>query len=124
MRYSVFQYHMSREIMDKVNELGWTDAKAQYPEVAIQLDVKFMFGSENYEDWMAEHYTHVLNIDAATLPQVFHVGNVGPDSAMERVAERAHSVSIGDIIRDNETNVCYMVDPDGFTALGQIREAA
>ena len=115
MRYTVFQFHMSREIADKVNELGWGEAYKQYPEVRIQRDCKFQ-GSEGFNAWMSEYFNPVCNIDADSLEGVFHIGNVGPEESIERL-DRMHSVSVGDVVRDNETGTYHMVDGMGFTQL-------
>ena len=116
MRYTVFQFHLSREASDAVNSLGWDDAMKKFPEVEIQLKVSFSGGSDGFNAWMSEYYNPVANIDAATLNGVFQVGNIGPEESIERLAPM-HSVSVGDVIRDNEMGTYYMVDGMGFTQL-------
>jgi len=116
MRYTVFQFHLSREASDAVNSLGWDDAMKKFPEVEIQLKVSFSGGSDGFNAWMSEYYNPVANIDAATLNGVFQVGNMGPEESIERLAPM-HSVSVGDIIRDNEMGTYHMVDGMGFTQL-------
>ena len=116
MRYTVFQFKLSRAARDAVNSLGWTDAMKQFPEVEIQLNVSFSGGSEGFSAWMSKYYEAVCNIDAATLNGVFHIGNMGPEESIERL-DRMHSVSVGDVIRDNEMGTYHMVDGEGFTQL-------
>lgn len=116
MRYTVFQFRLSREASDAVNSLGWDGAMKQFPEVEIQLKVSFSGGSDGFKAWMSEYYTPVANIDAATLNGVFQVGNIGPEESIERLAPM-HSVSVGDVIRDNEMGTYYMVDGMAFTQL-------
>lgn len=116
MRYTVLQFRLSDEANDAVNTLGWDGAMKQFPEVEIQLKVSFSGGSDGFKAWMSEYYTPVCNIDAATLNGVFHVGNMGPEESIERLAPM-HSVSVGDIIRDNEMGTYHMVDGMGFTQL-------
>ena len=116
MRYTVFQFKLSREASDAVNSLGWDDAMKKFPEVEIQLKVSFSGGSDGFNAWMSEYYNPVANIDAATLNGVFQVGNMGPEESIERLAPM-HSVSVGDIIRDNEMGTYHMVDGMGFTQL-------
>ena len=116
MRYTVFQFRLSREARDVVNSVGWTDAQKQFPEVEIQLNVSFSGGSEGFSAWMSQYYTPVCNIDAATLNGVFQIGNMGPEESIERLG-KMHSVSVGDVIRDNEMGTYHMVDSYGFTQL-------
>lgn len=116
MRYTVLQQRMSKEAIEAVNSVGWTEAQKQFPEVQIQLDVSFRGGSKGFSAWMSEYYAPVCNIDAATLNGVFQIGNMGPEESIERLAPM-HSVSVGDVIRDNEMGTYYMVDGVGFTQL-------
>ena len=116
MRYTVLQYKMSEAVVEAVNTVGWVGAMKQYPEVQIQLDVMFKGGSEGFSAWMSKYYNPVCNIDAATLNGVFQIGNMGPEESIERLAPM-HSVSVGDIIRDNEMGTYHMVDGFGFTQL-------
>ena len=43
------------------------------------------------------YYTHVSNITAESLENVFTVGNMGPEENIERLS-RMYSVSVGDIV--------------------------
>jgi hypothetical protein len=54
-----------------------------------------------------------LSLDAKTLDDVFTVGNIGPESKIERV-ESMHSVSVGDIIQDVIDNKTFVVAKYGF----------
>lgn len=125
MRFSVYQFHLSRVASDAVNELGWSEAKLVHPEVEIQLDVKFE-GSENFAPWMFEYYTLVAEMsDIEGLEEVFHVGNgFGDQDKIERVADRMHSLSVGDIVFCHDTNDLLMCDPYGWTAISLKEEAA
>lgn len=67
-----------------------------------------------FEDWS---YTLVAEITAPDLNGVFQVGNIGPESNIRRIADRMASVSVGDIIEDNETQEKYLVANFGFTKL-------
>ena len=60
-------------------------------------------------------YSHVSNIEAADLNGVFHIGNVGPEENIERLAPM-FSVSVGDIIVD-EAGIASVVDSFGFLEL-------
>jgi len=116
MQYTVYQFNLSHAARAAVNTVGWADAEKQFPEVAIQRDVKFSGGSEGFTAWMSEYYNPVCNIDANDLEDVFHIGNMGPEESIERLAAM-HSVSVGDVIRDNDDSTYHMVDGEGFTQL-------
>lgn len=125
MKYSVYQYHMSREAVELVNSVGFDSAIALQPEIAIRREVCF-FGSENFESWMLAHYTKVAEVECGDLDDVFHIGNgYGDQSKIRRVADRMHSVSVGDIIKTQD-GYLWMVDPEGFECVGTtlIGEAA
>ena len=61
-----------------------------------------------------EYYTHVSTITAEDFNQVFEIGNIGPESNIERFSRMA-SISVGDIIVDDEGTM-VVVAPTGFVA--------
>jgi len=61
-------------------------------------------------------YEEVAAIEAKDLNEVFKIGNIGPESKIERFG-RMHSISVGDVIR-NDKYECYIVKPIGFERLG------
>jgi hypothetical protein len=61
-------------------------------------------------------YEEVAAIEADTLDEVFEIGNIGPESKIERFG-RMHSISVGDVIR-TDTYQCYVVKGIGFERLG------
>ena len=61
-------------------------------------------------------YEEVAAIEADTLDEVFEIGNIGPESKIERFG-RMHSISVGDVIR-NDKYECYVVGNFGFERLG------
>ena len=61
-------------------------------------------------------YEEVAAIEADSLNEVFQIGNIGPESKIERFG-RMHSISVGDVIR-NDKYECYVVAPCGFERLG------
>lgn len=126
MRYTVFQYHMSDDALNKLNSVGWGGDFGAYPELAIQRDVKFSGGSEGYSAWMSKYFVKVAEVEASDLDEVFHIGNgYGDQSKIQRVGERMHSVSVGDIIQTQD-GYLWMVDAEGFECVGtnKIGEAA
>jgi hypothetical protein len=62
-------------------------------------------------------YKEVCEIEADSLDEVFEIGNIGPESKIERL-DRMHSVSVGDVIM-NELNELWVVQPFGFQGLGR-----
>ena len=116
-KFAVYQFHISREAVDKINALGWDGDYGEFAEeVRIQRDVKFS-GSEKYVPSMSEYFEIAATLEAKDLDDVFKIGNVGPTELVVRHIDRMHSVSIGDIIENVETGECFMVDPEGFTEI-------
>jgi hypothetical protein len=109
--FSVYQFSISSKAADAVHALGWDEAKKFHPEVAIHRDVLFTGGSEKFESWMGRYYMLVNQYDVADLNAVFHDGNVKELPAAMR------SISIGDIIYNEETGVAWMVDFTGFNVV-------
>ena len=124
MKFSVYQSQVSCAAIDRVNTNGWEVAIREFPELAVDHDVKF-FGSEQFETSMFQYYVLVAEMtDISNLEEVFHVGNgYGDQSKMTRVADRMHSLSVGDIIFCHDTNTFLMCDPEGWTGIS-IKEAA
>jgi len=60
-------------------------------------------------------YKEVCEIEADSLDEVFEIGNIGPESKIERL-DRMHSISVGDVIM-TETYECYVVKGVGFERL-------
>ena len=61
-------------------------------------------------------YTHVANIEANDLDEVFDIGNIGPECNIERLG-RMHSVSVGDVIVAEDGTMAVVADM-GFVAFG------
>lgn len=124
MKFSVYQSQVSPDAYRRVNTNGWEVAIREFPELAVDRDVKF-FGSEQFETSMFQYYVLVAEMtDISNLEEVFHVGNgYGDQSKMTRVADRMHSLSVGDIIFCHDTNTFLMCDPEGWTGIS-IKEAA
>lgn len=101
MRFSVFQLQFSK----------------QSPAHVIATKQNLMFeGSDAFNTNMSDLFACVMDVDATDLDDVFEIGNIGPQSKIvEKFAVRRHSVSVGDIIRDNTDGTYHMVDDMGFT---------
>jgi hypothetical protein len=61
------------------------------------------------------YYNQVALIEADSLEGVFHVGNVGPEESITRLAPM-YSVSVGDVVED-EQGVQSVVASFGFKQL-------
>ena len=84
----------------------------QLPEESKFIrDLYFMSAKEIAE--ISDEYHMVALVNAKTLDDVFTVGNVGPESKIERV-EPMHSVSVGDIIQDVIDDKTFVVAKYGF----------
>lgn len=76
-------------------------------EATIEGNVDPVFFLSSYEE--------VCAIEAEDLDEVFEIGNIGPESKIERFG-RMHSISVGDVIM-TETYECYVVKGFGFERL-------
>ena len=84
----------------------------QLPEESKFIrDLYFMDANEIAA--ISDEYRMVALIDGKTLDDVFSIGNMGPESKIERV-EPMHSVSVGDIIQDVIDNKTFVVAKFGF----------
>lgn len=78
---------------------------------ARMRDMYFMSSAEI--EAISDEYMLVATIDANNLEQVFIVGNIGPESRINRVAPM-RSVSVGDIIEDLVTGKTFVAAKFGF----------
>ena len=106
-QYKVFQFQLSDEDTDLVNQKGW-DAS---PKLQAYMNVRF----GKWAPVAHKYYDLVAEIEAKSLSQVFDIGNIGPESSITRKAPM-HSVSVGDIIMD-EAGDMHMVASFGFTKI-------
>ena len=116
MSYLIHQFHLSNEASDHLNKVGWGGDFGDFPEIAIQRDVKFG-GSENFEPWMEDHFTSVARVTGVdTLEDVFHTGNgYGPEGSCIQKFTRMHSVSVGDIIVNEKCGTAWMCESEGWS---------
>ena len=78
---------------------------------ARMRDMYFMSAEEI--EAISDEYELVAMIDANDLEQAFTVGNIGPESRINRLAPM-RSVSVGDILEDLVTGKTYVVAKYGF----------
>ena len=110
MQYEIHQIKMSSQETNLVNQLGWAEAGLQNPKVRASFETMVC---KNVDKHFREgHYTKVALVEADDLEHVFEIGNGIPGGKITRL-EQMHSVSVGDVIRD-ETGVYHMVQSFGF----------
>ena len=127
MKYEIYQIHLTDAQIDEVNSSNEIPAYYQH-----KLAVTNPFYDDPAEKQIkdvenaAYLYSHVSNIEAANLDGVFHIGNMGPEENIERLAPM-FSVSVGDIIGD-ENGTASVVASFGFNELPSnpfnVKEAA
>lgn len=92
-------------------------------------DTQYDFSKETARDLYAHHgYRAVARFDVTQLEDIFDLSN-NPfldskevEKRIERIGNM-HSVSVGDLILDRESNEFYIVAPFGFDELGKLRRA-
>ena len=110
--FKIHQIIIDDHLSDLINKEGWNchPKAVAYTEALVHGDVKAGI--------MHDCYDHVATILADDLNHVFEVGNIGPEDRIERINDRVRSLSVGDIIEDEDGN-CSVVHNVGFTPLAQ-----
>jgi len=113
MNYKLYQIHLTDAEVDQVNAEGHNSV----PKHRAKLDMSFTDKvAELASDAFSKgYYTHVSNIEAEGLEDVFEVGNIGPESSIERLG-KMHSVSVADVVETPE-GVRHVVASVGFEQL-------
>ena len=62
------------------------------------------------------YYEHVATIEADDLNDVFEIGNMGPEEKISR-HDSMHSISVGDVITNEDMTKSWVVAPIGFDRL-------
>ena len=81
----------------------------------IKRDMSFMTPAEIEE--VSDVYELVARVDARSLDEVFRIGNFVMESdasLIDVLSTEMHSVSVGDIIHNLETDETHVVDKIGF----------
>ena len=118
MKYSIYQISLTSEQIALINK---TDSYESVPAMCLKMKMQFDLRGEKIADYAtqafdARYYTCVANIEADDLDSVYEIGNIGPESKIERINPMS-SISIGDIIAD-EYGDSYVVSGMGFKSLG------
>ena len=117
MKFAVYQIQLTDDQIDTINAKGHDSVPAQ----KAKLDMTMDFGGERIgglavDAFEAGYYSHVANIAASTLNEVFEIGNIGPRENIQRLA-RMSSLSVGDLIVDEEGDT-FVIAPVGFIGIG------
>jgi hypothetical protein len=113
MKYSIYQIHLTEAQYDLVNAEGHMAVPAHVAKMDMSMDFRGdKITDQASEAWDNGYYTHVSNIEAENLNQVFEIGNIGPEENIERLS-RMHSISVADVII-NETGEMVVVASAGF----------
>jgi hypothetical protein len=117
MIYQVFQIQLSDLDIAKLNNGASNDEVPAFAaKMAMQIDFRCeTIGTIASNAFNSGLYTHVADITAPDLNGVFEIGNIGPESSIERVA-RMSSLSVGDVIVD-ESGTMTVVASNGFVKL-------
>ena len=101
----LFQIVIDRHLSDLINSEGWdchVKAKAYTESQEGRVSIALANGC----------YTHVADIVADDLNHAFEAGNIGPADRVNRIAPKMRSVSVGDVLVDNEG--AWLVMPVGY----------
>lgn len=98
--YKVYQIQLTAAEVDYVNANGHDSLHKQ----KIKVDMDFDFRGNEIAKLARNafeqgYYNHVANIQAEDFTQVFQIGNIGPESHIERLG-RMSSVSVGNVVEE------------------------
>ena len=111
----LYQIVIDRHLSDLINSEGWdchVKAKAYTESQEGRVSIALANGC----------YTHVADIVADDLNHAFEAGNIGPADRVNRIAPRMRSVSVGDVLVDNEG--AWLVMPVGYREIDQEQSEA
>ena len=106
----LYQIVIDRHLSDLINSEGWdchVKAKAYTESQEGRVSIALANGC----------YTHVADIVADDLNHAFEAGNIGPADRVNRIAPKMRSVSVGDVLVDNEG--AWLVMPAGYREIDQ-----
>ena len=112
MKYKIFQIQLTDAEVAMINANGHDSVPKQKLRLNISMSFGEPVGGLVKEALAADYYTHVGNITANDLEDVFNVGNIGPEENIERL-DRMSSLSVGDVVED-ENGVRHVVASFGF----------
>ena len=112
-KFAVYQISLTDAQYDAINNDEIVPAFAAKTKMSMDFSGDRIGGlaSDAFE---AGLYTHVANITAEDYNDCFEVGNIGPESSIERLT-RMSSLSLGDVIVHEDGTVA-VIAPVGFVA--------
>jgi|TARA_B110000977_G_scaffold136959_1_gene173936 lipoate-protein ligase A len=115
MKYAIYQIQLTDNQYDLINAKGHMSVPAHVAKMDMTMDFSGgKIGGLASDAWENGFYTHVSNIEAVDVNQVFEIGNIGPEENIERLS-RMSSLSVSDVIVDEEGQI-IVVAPVGFVA--------
>ena len=111
-KFKVYQIQLTKAEIEMINTNGHNSVPKQKMRLGLQMPVGDPIAAMAKEALAADYYTHVANIEAYSLEDVFNVGNIGPEENIERL-DRMSSLSVGDVVED-ENGVRHVVASFGF----------
>ena len=120
MKFQLMQIRLTDDEVDAINE---AQDHGVIPKNKMRIAMQMDFSGSKTAKIAGEalskgFYSHVANIEANDLDEVFEIGNIGPESAIERFS-RMSSVSVGDVIVDEEGNAS-VVASFGFEGIDNV----
>tara|TARA_B110000240_G_C13481949_1_gene445691 strand:- start:276 stop:662 length:387 start_codon:yes stop_codon:yes gene_type:complete len=91
MKYDIYQIQLTEEQRDDINS-----SEVMPKWYKSYMDMRMNAGESAIMS-ILHMYKPVATIEAKDLDDVFEIGNIGPESAIERL-DRMSSISVGDII--------------------------
>ena len=118
MKFAIYQIQLTSAQRNTINESGDFDS---VPAFAAKTKMSMDFSGDKigglaYDAFDAGYYTHVANIEANSLNEVFQIGNIGPEQNIERLT-RMSSISVSNLIIDEEGDT-FVVATMGFVGIG------
>lgn len=92
MKYDLYQIKLTKEQNAEVNSGQRPEFYEKYLDILMLPNVQKVLNARNM-------YSKVAAIKADNLEEVFTIGNIGPESAITRLAPMSN-VSVGDVIVD------------------------
>ena len=107
----LYQIVIDRHLSDLINSEGW-DCHVKAKAYTESQEGRVSIALAN------SCYTHVADIVADDLNHAFEAGNIGPaDRVIPLEGAKMHSVSVGDVLVDNEG--AWLVMPVGYREIDQ-----